>query len=119
MRVSALTHKTERETVKIVIELDGIGELCALRDILADIKHPAAPDETTSLDKLRLEVRTTKLLKSQGIQTLGALLDQSETDLLQIPGFGRRKCNEVREVLEELGLRLADDELPETAPPRV
>ena len=60
------------------------------------------------VDDLELSVRSSNCLRRENIQTVGELITYSETDLLHIPHFGRRSLREVKEVVHNLGLKLAE-----------
>src|SRR3989344_4242383 len=51
------------------------------------------------VDVLELSVRAARCLRKSGISTLGVLCQKTQSDLLSIPGFGRKSVNEIREEL--------------------
>ena len=59
-----------------------------------------------SLAELNLSVRATNCLESEGINTVRDLVSKGEEQLLQVRNFGETTLVEVRERLEEIGLRL-------------
>jgi DNA-directed RNA polymerase subunit alpha len=59
-----------------------------------------------NIAELRLSVRSANCLRNNKIVTVGDLIQKSEIDLLQLPNFGHRSLNEIKEVLAQRGLRL-------------
>src|SRR3954451_3578712 len=60
------------------------------------------------IEELELGVRSYNCLKRAGIQTVGELLQKSESELAAIPNFGRKSIEEVVETLKARGLDLRD-----------
>jgi DNA-directed RNA polymerase subunit alpha len=58
------------------------------------------------IEELELGVRSYNCLKRAGVQTVGDLLQKSESELNAIPNFGRKSIEEVKETLEARGLAL-------------
>ncbi len=58
------------------------------------------------IEELELGVRSYNCLKRAGIQTVGDLIQKSESELAAIPNFGRKSIEEVKETLEARGLAL-------------
>jgi DNA-directed RNA polymerase subunit alpha len=58
------------------------------------------------IEELELGVRSYNCLKREGVETVGDLVSRSEAELLNIPNFGRKSIEEVRERLAERGLKL-------------
>jgi DNA-directed RNA polymerase subunit alpha len=58
------------------------------------------------IEELELGVRSYNCLKRAGIQTVGELLQKSESELNAIPNFGRKSIEEVIETLNARGLEL-------------
>ncbi len=58
------------------------------------------------IEELELGVRSYNCLKRAGIQTVGDLVQKSESELNAIPNFGRKSIEEVIETLEARGLSL-------------
>src|SRR5437773_6034533 len=58
------------------------------------------------IEELELGVRSYNCLKRAGVQTVGDLLQKSESELNAIPNFGRKSIEEVIETLEARGLHL-------------
>jgi DNA-directed RNA polymerase subunit alpha len=58
------------------------------------------------IEELELGVRSYNCLKRAGIQTVGDLVQKSESELAAIPNFGRKSIEEVKETLDARGLAL-------------
>jgi DNA-directed RNA polymerase subunit alpha len=72
---------------------------------------PLAPTEGDDrlIEELEIGVRAYNCLKRAGIQTIGDLVQKSESELKAIPNFGERSIEEVKESLAALGLSLRED----------
>src|SRR3954468_5346325 len=58
------------------------------------------------IEELELGVRSYNCLKRAGVQTVGDLIQKSESELNAIPNFGRKSIEEVKETLQARGLAL-------------
>src|SRR5215211_6686540 len=58
------------------------------------------------IEELELGVRSYNCLKRAGVQTVGDLVQKSESELNAIPNFGRKSIEEVKETLDARGLAL-------------
>jgi DNA-directed RNA polymerase subunit alpha len=61
---------------------------------------------TKGVDELELSVRSANCLKNANIQNIRELVQKTEQEILQTKNFGRKSLNEIKEVLEGMGLRL-------------
>jgi len=59
-----------------------------------------------SISTLELSVRASNCLEAAKITTIGELVRMTEADLLQLRSFGKTSLMEVRQKLEQVGLRL-------------
>ena len=64
------------------------------------------PRPSILIEELELGVRSYNCLKRAGIQTVGDLVQKSESELAAIPNFGRKSIEEVKETLDARGLGL-------------
>ena len=64
------------------------------------------PMDDILIEELELGVRSYNCLKRAGVQTVGDLLQKSESELNAIPNFGRKSIEEVIETLKARGLEL-------------
>ena len=62
------------------------------------------------IEELELGVRSYNCLKREGIQTVGDLVTKTEAELLNIPNFGKKSIDEVKEKLAERGLSLRGED---------
>jgi DNA-directed RNA polymerase subunit alpha len=56
------------------------------------------------VDDLELSVRSANCLKNAGINLIGELVQKSEAEMLKTKNFGRKSLNEIKEILQEMGL---------------
>ena len=57
-----------------------------------------------SVEELELSVRSYNCLKNANIQTIGDLVQKTESEMLRTKNFGRKSLNEIKELLSSLGL---------------
>ena len=67
---------------------------------------PFPPALLKKVDELELSVRSANCLKNDNIVYIGDLVQRTESDMLRTPNFGRKSLNEIKEVLENMGLHL-------------
>ncbi len=70
---------------------------------------PGLEGDDRLIEELEIGVRAYNCLKRAGIQTVGDLVQKSESELNAIPNFGKRSTDEVVEALTSLGLSLRDE----------
>jgi DNA-directed RNA polymerase subunit alpha len=84
-----------------------VSEDRAAEDALADLLRTKKSDyDDMLIEELELGVRSYNCLKREGVETVGDLVSKSEAELLNIPNFGKKSIEEVRERLAERGLSL-------------
>lgn len=59
-----------------------------------------------SVDDLELSVRSANCLKNANIRYIGELVTKTEAEMLKTKNFGRKSLNEIKEILNEMGLSL-------------
>lgn len=59
-----------------------------------------------TIDEMNLSVRAANCLKNAGINYVGDLLQKKEPELLKIKNFGRKSLDEIKQVLDGMGLQL-------------
>jgi DNA-directed RNA polymerase subunit alpha len=93
-------------------------ELVSLFSELAETEHVrvAGPqeeedegDRALTIEELNLTVRSYNCLKREGINTVGDLINKSESELMDIRNFGQKSIDEVKGKLEELGFGLREE----------
>jgi DNA-directed RNA polymerase subunit alpha len=102
------------KSLAIFTDADRVEELTARNGDLvgADAAYPAlgpAEGDDRLIEELEIGVRAYNCLKRAGIQTVGDLVQRSESELNAIPNFGKRSTEEVIEALTGLGLSLRDE----------
>ena len=123
---------TDRDKLILDLETDGSvtprealasagGALLELTQLFADLAEtdsvtvgPAEDDSAPSdyaitIEELNLSVRSYNCLKREGLNTVGDLVQKSETELMDIRNFGQKSIDEVKAKLEELGLALREE----------
>ncbi len=76
-------------------------------EVLEDL--PFNKNLLRKVDELELSVRSANCLKNDNIVYIGDLVQRSEPEMLRTPNFGRKSLNEIREVLQVMGLELGMD----------
>ena len=65
-------------------------------------------DKNRYLDKpvaeLELSVRAVNMLEAAGIKTVRELVAKTESEMLRYRNFGRKSLNEIKSILQEMGL---------------
>lgn len=59
-----------------------------------------------SVEELELSVRSYNCLKNANIQMIAELVQKNDGEMLRTRNFGRKSLNEIKEILEEMGLSL-------------
>jgi DNA-directed RNA polymerase subunit alpha len=101
------------KTLAIFTDADRVEELTSRDGALAaedgDGAAPAVEGDDRLIEELEIGVRAYNCLKRAGVQTVGDLVQRSESELNAIPNFGKRSTDEVKEALTSLGLSLRDE----------
>lgn len=76
--------------------------------IMEESEVPPPVDENfyRSVDDLELSVRSANCLKNANIHFIGELVQKTEAEMLKTKNFGRKSLNEIKELLEQMGLSL-------------
>src|SRR5215204_6554436 len=88
-------------------KIEGFGEAAAARE--APEVSLAHGMENFPIEELELGVRSYNCLKRVGIETIGDLVIKTENELAAIPNFGKKSIEEVKETLQQHGLKLRGD----------
>src|ERR1700723_2938299 len=74
----------------------------------SDDRKPEIHNKNThrSVEELELSVRSYNCLKTANIQTIGELVQKTESEMLKTKNFGRKSLNEIKEILSSMGLSL-------------
>jgi DNA-directed RNA polymerase subunit alpha len=123
---------TDRDRLILDVETDGSvtprealasagGTLLELVQLFSDLAEAASvsvgpaededqpSDYAITVEDLNLSVRSYNCLKREGINTVGDLVQKSESELMDIRNFGQKSIDEVKTKLEELGLGLREE----------
>ncbi len=113
-----LAHKNFGETslmeVKQMLAQKGLRLGMGKMDVNALAMGPEQkqdiPEEVLKkpVSDLELSVRSRKCMERLNIDTLGQLIEKTEAELLAAKNFGQTSLNEIKQRLEEHGLRLKD-----------
>lgn len=82
----------------------------AAEAVLEAAPEARGEEDDILIEELEIGVRSYNCLKREGIQTVGDLIKRSEAELLNIPNFGKKSIEEIRENLGKLGLSLRGSE---------
>jgi DNA-directed RNA polymerase subunit alpha len=102
--IKSLAIFTDADRVEELTSRDGAGPA---EERLAGA--PATEGDERLIEELEIGVRAYNCLKRAGIQTVGDLVQRSESELNAIPNFGKRSTEEVKDALHALGLGLRDE----------
>jgi DNA-directed RNA polymerase subunit alpha len=71
-------------------------------------EQPAIQNEHLyrGVNELELSVRAANCLRNANIRWIGELVQKSEQEMLKTKNFGRKSLNEIKEILQEMGLQL-------------
>ncbi|MGH2963575.1 MAG: DNA-directed RNA polymerase subunit alpha [Solirubrobacterales bacterium] len=103
--IKSLAIFTEADRVEELTSRDGAA---AAEAAVAAAGAPTEGDDR-QIEELEIGVRAYNCLKRAGIQTIGDLVQKSDSELKAIPNFGERSIDEVKEALTALGLSLRDE----------
>src|SRR5512142_1074969 len=98
--------KLVREHLNIFINIEDAGEQPA--ELPAEQPHRAVSNENLdkSVEELELSVRSYNCLKNANIRTIRELVQKTEAEMLKTKNFGRKSLNEIKEILQTMGLSL-------------
>ncbi len=129
-RVESARVEQRTDLDKLIIEIESNGtidsdyairraatilqqQLTKFADLEAsDLNQPNMPEEQIEpiylkpVDDLELTVRSANCLKSERIYYIGDLVQRTESHLLKTPNLGKKSLNEIKDVLNQFGLRL-------------
>jgi DNA-directed RNA polymerase subunit alpha len=103
--IKSLAIFTDADRVEELTSRDG----AAAAEAAAATAAAGAEGDDRLIEELEIGVRAYNCLKRAGIQTIGDLVQKSDSELKAIPNFGERSIDEVKEALTALGLSLRDE----------
>ncbi len=102
----AYAAKILKEQMSVFINFDEYSE----PEIIKEVDEQPAPQFNENLYRsvaeLELSVRSANCLKNANINQLYQLVSKTEAEMLKTKNFGRKSLNEIKEVLNEMGLFL-------------
>jgi len=102
----SLAAKLIRDHLNIFINLEEVVD--PAQEAPADQAHDGAANDNLdkSVEELELSVRSYNCLKNANIRTIRELVQKTEAEMLRTKNFGRKSLNEIREILQTMGLGL-------------
>ena len=100
----SLAAKLVRDHFTIFVGLDEAGD--QVLDGGAEPARSVNENLDKSVEELELSVRSYNCLKNANIKTLRELVQKTEGDMLKTKNFGRKSLNEIKEILQTMGLSL-------------
>lgn len=100
-QLKAIIGFKEEEIIptKSEISAEAISENHADKEALDDVLK-------TRIESIDISQRTANALVNANIRTVGGLIRKKEEDILEIPGLGSKGVDEIKSILETLGLSL-------------
>jgi DNA-directed RNA polymerase subunit alpha len=102
----SLSAKLVRDHLNIFINLDDADDAQAEAGSEAPRLGVANEHLDKSVEELELSVRSYNCLKNANILTIRELVQKTETEMLKTKNFGRKSLNEIKEILQSMGLSL-------------
>ena len=102
----SLGAKLVRDHLSIFINLDDPVDAPAEPDGEAVQTVVSNEHLDKSVEELELSVRSYNCLKNANIQTIRELVQKTEPEMLRTKNFGRKSLNEIKEILQSMGLGL-------------
>jgi len=101
----SLGAKLVRDHLSIFINLEE--PVDAPADADSETGQPVANEHLDkSVEELELSVRSYNCLKNANIRTIRELVQKTEPEMLRTKNFGRKSLNEIKEILQSMGLGL-------------
>jgi DNA-directed RNA polymerase subunit alpha len=102
----SLAAKLVRDHLNIFVSLEEASDLA--EDGSMSASGPTAGNEhlDKSVEELELSVRSYNCLKNANIRTIRELVLKSEAEMLKTKNFGRKSLNEIKDILQTMGLGL-------------
>jgi DNA-directed RNA polymerase subunit alpha len=95
-----------REHLNIFINLEDVAD--EQQEVPAEPPRTSVLNESLdkSVEELELSVRSYNCLKNANIRTIRELVQKTEAEMLKTKNFGRKSLNEIKEILQSMGLSL-------------
>ena len=102
----AYAAKILKEQMSIFINFDESIEPVIEKELNLPVQPEINKNLYRRVDELELSVRSANCLKNANINKIHQLVNKSEAEMLKTKNFGRKSLNEIKEVLNEMGLFL-------------
>ncbi len=99
----AYAAKIVKEQMNIFINFDENNEPLPVEEC-GDEDAKVNENLYRTVEELELSVRSANCLKNAGIKLIGELVSKSEAEMLKTQNFGRKSLNEIKDILNEMGL---------------
>ncbi|MFQ5925858.1 MAG: DNA-directed RNA polymerase subunit alpha [Terriglobia bacterium] len=99
-----LAAKLLRDHMSLFIAFEEQAEVS--EEVVEQVFDPRVEYLGRSVEDLELSVRAYNCLKNASIRTIGELVQRSENEMLKTKNFGRKSLNEIKEILNSMGLQL-------------
>jgi len=99
-----LAAKLMKDHMSIFINFEETHEISS--ESLDNYNDPRMEHLDRTVEELELSVRSHNCLKNANIQTIRELVGRSENEMLKTKNFGRKSLNEIKEILQRMGLAL-------------
>ncbi|HXT86053.1 MAG TPA: DNA-directed RNA polymerase subunit alpha [Verrucomicrobiae bacterium] len=99
-----LASKLIKDHMSIFINFEEQPELP--EEVVENFADPRLEHLDRSVEELELSVRSYNCLKNANIQSLRELVQKTEPEMLKTKNFGRKSLNEIKEILQRMGLSL-------------
>ena len=102
----SLSARLLRDHLNIFVSLEEAADQA--EDGSLSASGPAAGNEhlDKSVEELELSVRSYNCLKNANIRTIRELVQKTEAEMLKTKNFGRKSLNEIKDILQTMGLGL-------------
>jgi DNA-directed RNA polymerase subunit alpha len=98
----AYASKILKDHLNIFINFEEEGEL--IESASEEIEDKFNENLLRGVNELELSVRSANCLKNANIKTIADLVQRTEGEMLKTKNFGRKSLNEIKEILNEMGL---------------
>jgi len=99
-----LASKLIKDHMSVFINFEEQPELP--EEVVESYADPRLEHLDRSVEELELSVRSYNCLKNANIQSLRELVQKTEPEMLKTKNFGRKSLNEIKEILQKMGLSL-------------
>ena len=102
----SLSARLVRDHLAIFVSLDDITDLSDVAQAAQSGGMMSNEHLDKSVEELELSVRSYNCLKNANIRTIRELVQKTEAEMLKTKNFGRKSLNEIKDILQTMGLGL-------------